>query len=380
MTLRTSARSTRRRPSPRLRMKLALAAASALVSMVLAEAGASLLHRGAYPFLNLFEPDAELGVRLRACASTRVRSRSGRVTDIRTNSLGFRGPEWPAPPEDDPRGRDADPPRVLLLGDSQMFGYGVDEQSALAAQLERRGRVSVLNAAVPTWGPPDYVIALRSLAPKYRPRFVLFVANAANDWFEPVPNRRRTTAQDGWATRFGTPPAPWFPFRDYVMGRSHLALGVRQITSYMGDAQLPPSQSALRLKSDVRTLRQGSPPRYRSTITPNLKAAVDLCAGFGCEVIAAALPLDVQVSAQEWAKYRATPVDLTETEALLDDFVADARDLRVPTVNLLAPIRSAEPGAFLDDDYHLSPKGHGVIADAIAPLLRRDQVTLQGAP
>jgi len=50
-------------------------------------------HHGAYPFLNIFEPDAELGVRLRANAATRVRSRSGRTTDIRTNSLGFRGRE-----------------------------------------------------------------------------------------------------------------------------------------------------------------------------------------------------------------------------------------------------------------------------------------------
>lgn len=359
-------------------------AASVVVSLVAAEAVASVVHRGAYPFLNLFEPDAELGVRLRANASTRVRSRSGRVTDIRTNSLGFRGREWPdgassaahagAP---DPSAGDA--VRVLLLGDSQMFGYGVDEGSAVAAHLERGGRVSVLNASVPTWGPPDYVIALRGLAPRYRPRFVLFVANAANDWFEPVPNRKRTTAQDGWATRAGTAPAPWFPFRDYLVGRSHLALGVRQLTSYVGDASPPPSQSALRLKSDVRTLRRGSPP-HRSTITPNLKAAVDLCAGLGCEVIAVALPLDVQVHAAEWAKYRAAPVDLSETEALLDDFVADARALQVRAVNLLAPLRGAEPGAFLDDDYHLSPKGHRVVADAIAPLLRGEQATLEGTP
>ena len=363
-----------RRPPPRFRTKLALATVSVVVSVVVAEAVASLAHGGAYPFLNVFERDAELGVRLRANASTRVRSRSGRVTNIRTNSLGFRGREW-----DGTHTPARDAVRVLLLGDSQMFGYGVDERSYLAAQLEEGGRITVLNASVPTWGPPDYVIALRSLAPQYRPRFVLFVANAANDWFEPVPNRRRTTAQDGWATRFGTPPAPWFPFREYVMGRSHLALGVRQITSYVGDAQLPPSQSALRLKTDLGTLRRGTPP-HRSTVTPNLKAAVDVCAELGCEVIAVALPLDVQVNAAEWAKYRAAPADLTDTEALLDDFVADARELQVAAVNLLPPLRGAEPGAFLDDDYHLSPKGHRVVADAIAPLLRREQVTLGETP
>lgn len=361
---------------PRLRAKLALTAASIALSLGLAETGASFVHHGAYPFLNIFEPDPALGVRLRPNASTRVRSRTGRTTNIRTNALGFRGREWP---DDDAPEAERDRARVLLLGDSQMFGYGVDEGSALAAQLEARAHVTVLDAAVPTWGPPDYVIALRELAPRYRPRFVLFVANAANDWFEPVPNRRRTTAYDGWATRAGTERPTWFPFRDYVMGRSHLALGARQLTSFVGDAQVPPSQSALRLKADVRMLRAGSPP-HRSTITPNLKAAVDVCAENGCEVLAVALPLDLQVSAGEWQKYRSAPVDLSETEALLDDFVADARALGVRATNLFAPLRDAGPGVFLDDDYHLSPAGHRVVADAIAPLLRREQATSEGTP
>ncbi len=124
-------------------------------------------------------------------------------------------------------------------------------------------------------------------------------------------------------------------------------------------------------------LRRGSPP-HRSTITPNLKAAVDVCADLGCEVIAVALPTDVQVSAAEWTKYRGSaPVDLTDTEALLDDFVADARGLGLRAVNLLAPLRAAEPGAFLDDDYHLSPRGHRVVADALLPILRLEEATLQ---
>ena len=356
-------------PPLRLRTKVVLVLGSCALSLGLAETVASVAHHGAYPFLNIFVPDAELGVRLRPNAETRVRSRSGRITEIRTNALGFRGPAWATP--------DAAPDavRVLLLGDSQMFGYGVDERSGLASQLEAGGHVTVLDAAVPTWGPPDYVVALRQLAPKYRPRFVLFVVNAANDWFEPVPNRRRTTAHDGWATSFGTPEPQWFPFRGYVMGRSHLALGVRQITSYVGDAQPPPTQSAMRLKRDLPMLRQG-----HSTITPNLKAAVETCAELGCEVIAVALPLDVQVSAAEWEKYRSPPIDLTDTEALLTDFVADARELHVQAVNLLAPLRAAEPGAFLDDDYHLSPKGHRAVAAAVAPLLLRSQAALEGKP
>ena len=119
--------------------------------------------------------------------------------EVRTNALGFRGPAWD---EAETAGR-----AVLLLGDSQMFGYGVDEADALAARLSERLQRPVLNAAVPTWGPTEYARAAEDLVPRYRPAHVVFVANLANDWVEAhVPNTRRMTARDGWARRAPGPP------------------------------------------------------------------------------------------------------------------------------------------------------------------------------
>jgi hypothetical protein len=261
---------------------------------------------------------------------------------------------------------------VLLLGDSQMLGYGVDWPSTIAPELERAlGGAVVLDAAVPSWGPAEYVTALAELAPRYRPRTVLFVANAANDWFEAaVPNRKRTTARDGWAARFGdgaTAPRA-FPGRAFLMGRSHLVLAARQLAGYIGGAELPPSSAALTLARDVSRLRRAE-PGHRSPVTPALLAAADACRALGCRVVAVALPLDVQVSPAEWRKYREPAHDLGATEALLDDFVADARDAGLGAVNLLPALRDAEPGAFLPDDYHLSPRGHRAAAQAIAHAL-----------
>jgi hypothetical protein len=346
--------------------------ASLGISLVVAECGASALRRGAYPFLNLFVADARYGVRLKPDASTRLRSRMGRVTVIGTNHLGFRGPEWP-----DPSGRAAysGRPRVLLLGDSQMMGYGVNWEDSLAARLGRTLGADVLLAAVPSWGPHEYVLATRDLVPRYRPRWVLFVGNAANDWFEAsVPNRRRTTARDGFAATFDGRPAPrTFPGRDFLLGRSHLVLAVRELFAggkrALGD-ELPGTPAAVRLAQDLSRLRASARP-HRSRLTRFLLETARTCRGHGCEVVALALPVDVQVNPSEWTKYRrGTPVDLTATEQLLDDFIADARQAGLTGINLLEPLRRAEPGAFLPDDYHLSPAGHEAVAQAVAGALR----------
>jgi hypothetical protein len=345
----------RRRPAA----KLALAVISTFASLLVAEGVVRLRDGNAFPYLNLFRADAGFGVKLLPDASTRVRSRGGRVTEIRTNGLGFRGPEW----------RQGG---VLVLGDSQMMGYGVDWPETLAPQLERVLGMRVQAAAVPSWGPLEYARAVEELAPRFRPHTVLFVGNLANDWLEaPVPNPRRTDARDGWATSPQKTPRRDFVGRDWLLGRSHLVFAVRQLLKLgrhlAGDAGLP-ANTAMRLAEDLPSLRR-APPGFRSRLGPALLRTVRACAQSGCKVVAVALPLDVQVSPIEWRKYRAQPRDLGETEVLLREFLDDARALGLPTVDLLPPLRAAEPGAFLDDDYHLSPSGHAACARAIARVL-----------
>ncbi len=159
-----------------------------------------------------------------------------------------------------------------------------------------------------------------------------------------------------------------FPGRELLFGRSHLVLAIRQLAGYVGGGEPPPASSALQLARDVEHLRAPS-GGHRSRVTPALLDAADACRAIGCRVVAVALPLDVQVDAAEWAKYRAPARDLAATEALLDDFVADARDAGLAAVNLLPSLRAAEPGAFLPDDYHLSPRGHAAVAAAIASAI-----------
>jgi hypothetical protein len=346
--------------SRRWAVRLTLALLSTVASLLLAEGLVRLRDGNAFPYLNLFVPDAQYGVKLAPSSATKVRSRGGRVTEIATNSLGFRGSEW----------REGG---VLLLGDSQMMGYGVDWPETLAPRLERELGVPVLAAAVPSWGPMEYARAVEDLAPRFHPSTVLFVGNLANDWIEaPVPNLRRTSARDGWATSPEKTPRSSFPGREWLLGRSHLVFAARELLSLgrhaAGDSGLP-ANTAMRLIEDLPGLRH-APRGHHSRLGPALERTLRACENSGCEVVAVALPLDVQVSALEWRKYRAQPRELADTEVLQREFLDDARRLGLATVDLLPPLRAAEPGAFLDDDYHLSPAGHAACARAIARVLR----------
>ncbi|MEW5849940.1 MAG: hypothetical protein AB2A00_14185 [Myxococcota bacterium] len=339
-----------------------LALCSTLLSLLVAEQAAGLVRRHAFPYLNIFQADARYGVTLIPGADTRIRSRTGRLTDIHVNSAGFRGPERTPSSA-------VVPGRVMLLGDSQVFGYGVAYEDSLAAQLNVP--LQGMAVAVPTWGPTESVLALEDLLPVYRPEHVVFVANVANDWFETtVPNHRRNTARDGWTTRHTDTPTSTteFPGRAWLFGRSHLFFAMRELVSTVREPAVPPADAALRVLRELPQLSRPEGP-YLSRVSRHVAASAALCARQGCTLSLVVLPMDVQVHPDEWRKYRSKPVDLTPVANLAEDLLIDARNLGVRGLDLLPTLVDASPGAFLPDDYHLSPRGHAAVARAVARLL-----------
>jgi lysophospholipase L1-like esterase len=104
--------------------------------------------------------------------------------DVRVSSLGLRGPEAAARPPPGSR-------RVLVLGDSVAFGWGLDEAesypAALAEALRGRGLAAeVLNAGVPGYSTADEAALHRELAPALAPDLVV-LAVSLND-FTPAPS------------------------------------------------------------------------------------------------------------------------------------------------------------------------------------------------
>lgn len=493
-----------------LRSRLLQITAGLLLGLALVEAAFSWRDGGAFPHLNIYREDTALGVRLRPHATQRFKLGSNPASDVRINALGLRGAELAAPSADE----------ILVVGDSQAFGLGVEEHEAFAARLAQLTKRTVVNAGIPTYGPLEYNALAKELLEQRKPKLVIYTVNMLNDLFEHArPNKDRHRVWDGWAVRTETAPndVASFPGRELLFRDSHAVYALRRYL-HAGDerpaqalvseglaadlfvasstsAQKPAQASALlvedasarsaRLQAsaaaekqretalaqareqlereqarpqEVRASRELNDARYRvrlasdmaaahpgdivhepgaesarpvtataqlireatrerdkalaiiervareehaalqasrashssavsrlrqldalqydkaqpaSVLEPRLREIRDLAAQHGAEVLVVGLPIDVQVSSDEWKKYGAPVLDMAPTLALTDDMLASARALGMRTLDALPALRAASPGAFLDADIHMTPKGHGALANAIAEALRK---------
>ncbi|MGH1340356.1 MAG: alginate O-acetyltransferase AlgX-related protein [Nannocystales bacterium] len=181
---------------------------------------------GAFPHVNFYVADAELGVRLEAGAQMRFHLHDNPTSEITTNSSGYRGPAWPqANPENNEE--------VIVIGDSQVFGLGVNDDETFSAKLAEATGRPVLNAGVPTFGPPEYLALARELIELRKPQTLVYTLNFLNDPFElERPNTDRHAVWDGWAVRKETAPSAQsvvdFPGRQWLYSRSHLFYAARR--------------------------------------------------------------------------------------------------------------------------------------------------------
>jgi hypothetical protein len=171
--------------------RLGLAAASCAITLVVLEAVLHWLpawsrgtHDARFAF-SPYRPDGPLGFSLRPGVRVRHADRDFSVS-VAVNALGMRGPERSA-------SRPAGTARILLLGDSFSFGWGVEQDETFAARLERVltervGPVEVLSAAVPGWSTDQHYIYLRTRGLALEPDLIL-LATGENDLTELSLNR-----------------------------------------------------------------------------------------------------------------------------------------------------------------------------------------------
>lgn len=224
-------------PAPRPRRawlgKSLLALAGLAAGLGVAELVFRLRDDAGFPKLNVYIDDEALGVRLDPGAWQRLVYPDNPTTSVRINRQGYRGADWPAPQSDDD---------ILVVGDSQVFGLGVEENETFATALGQTLKRRVLNGGVPTYGPAEYaqvareVIAARAPHP---PRTVIFTINMVNDLFEAArPNRQRHAVRDGWAVRSdAAPDVIGFPGRSWLARRSHLFYALRSLIHEDTDGQ-----------------------------------------------------------------------------------------------------------------------------------------------
>ena len=131
-------------------------------------------------------------------------------------------------------------------------------------------------------------------------------------------------------------------------------------------------QSRTSLEEKLRALDAAADlgvPRVTSPLAPILDDVARLCRAHHARLVVLVLPIDVQVSPAEWAKYGARPRDMSQTRVLIDDVLADARAAGATAIDATPALAAAEPGAFLDKDIHMSPRGHRAVAELLARTL-----------
>ena len=130
----------------------------------------------------------------------------------------------------------------------------------------------------------------------------------------------------------------------------------------------------------VAELRATAPPKItsHSPLMPIIRDLKAICDKRGARLVVVALPIDVQVSKAEWAKYGVDPVDMEPTKILLQDVVDAARAVGAQGFDATPALGAAEPGAFLDGDIHMTPKGHRALGESLARALRAPQLAVPG--
>ena len=309
----------------------------------------------------LFErgPSAELPYRLRAG----VEVATGGVR-IRVNQLGLRGPDTTAAPA-------PGTVRILVLGDSVVFGQGVDDDATLGAALARRlgerwrTPVEALNAGVQGYDTVAEAAFLAGPGAGLGASGVV-VGMSLND-YDPAPAYDAT----GVLARSTPGGAPG------VLAHSEFLLLLRWLrTWWRGElltqmlerasgepkAATPPPDAAAALDRLVamehqRFYRDPTPALWER-LRGGLTALRDAAAARGVWLVVAIFPESWQLAAET--------ADATPQQRLLDA----CREAGVACIDLI-PAFVAAGGDLFQDAQHPNARGFGVAADAIAEQLAR---------
>ena len=330
-------------------------------------------HSEAAPsFETLFIPDASLGYRLRPHARTRYVTAEF-DTEIAINAQGVR--------DDEPIGpKPANERRIVVLGDSLVLSVQVDARETFCRLLEERlnsggGPIHyrVINAGVQGYGPVEELLFYREVARAFQPDLVIETIFVGNDAEDAYANRGRL---QGPPRASADVLSQSFSARLRRVVRRSLVLQVLRlrvvsVTDRLSNWMSPPEPP---LQS------YASKPAQR--ITDGLRVSAecvrrlaDEAAADGARTMIMLMPARFQVDDADYGRLRDIVAGAGGTlvrDAATSRFADALGPLRLPLFDALPPLRAALPGpdVFFQQTVHLTPRGHRVVADALAQFLR----------
>jgi len=322
-------------------------------------------------FQSLFMSDPRIGHRLRPGARTRYTTVEF-STDLAINDQGVR--------DDAPIGPKApDERRVVILGDSLVMAVQVPFVETFAKRLEKRlqqagpaHRWRVINAGVQGYGPVEDWLFYDHVAAAFDPDVVLTVLFVGNDAVEANDNEAKMDARGA-------------PVRADVSDQA--ATWARRLVRSSMVLQLA------RVRADQLTARVAGPGGERPLVSYLAEPAPEVVHGLdvtrravgyiaakataaGARTMLVLMPARFQTDDADYGRLAAIVHENGETlvrQAATERFRDGLASLSLPTLDLL-PVLEAQPeraGLFFQRNVHLTPRGHEVVAGALADFLVR---------
>jgi len=292
--------------------------------------------------------------------------------------------------------------RVLLLGDSQAFGTGVKLEETFQELLEQKSAViegrglQVISAALPGDGQVGQLDRLRQWGPRVQPEVVIVALYEGNDFQD---NLRMGGRREGLLPARRQPGAakPQPPMQPMPPGPvlSRFLRGVLRAPFWLGSSStvqflLPSIRARLAergwidrhvpMNRQLQLLLEREPPvflqlAYHYTFKLLLKMQAQ-CLELGADLVVLLIPAAVQAEPSRFETLLAQTAP--ERRALLDRIAGHARlvsgleERGLQVVDTLAALEQAarEHRAPFHNEGHLNRRGHVLVRDLLAPVLR----------
>jgi GDSL-like lipase/acylhydrolase family protein len=290
--------------------------------------------------------------------------------------------------------------RVLALGDSFAFGWGVElEQSYLflAEESLRSDRVRIIKAGIPGTGTSDQLRWLRKHGEEYSPRLVVLSLFVGNDFVDVqmggVP--AQFTVRDGLMVKKALSEegrsGPWlYELKERLKVSSLVAQRLAQAVWVLEDLLLRPEQKVNPgLNAEDRWLwefvkvhlREHPPETVRGIelTLESLDETLDWCEQHGADLLLLVIPRSIQIYEWELDKWKqayhldSRDLDLDRPQHLLADW---ASRNSVALLDLLPSFRdhhreNPQERLFFYPNAHMNPNGHRLTASLLTEAIRR---------
>jgi lysophospholipase L1-like esterase len=354
--------------------RAAVFGAVTLVLFVVFEAGLRIAggSEAAPEFQRLFMPDATIGYRLKPGAQVRFKTDEF-DTDIAINQSGVRDDEV-GPKAPDER-------RIVVLGDSLVMAVQVPATQTFCRLLQDRlnrehaaggVRYRVINAGVQGYGPIEEYLFYKQVVRALKPDVVLVAVYVANDAIEALNAPQRigaganlpatTTVQETLRARFRR------------MTKSSMVLQILRLRAFsLGDhfGRDPGVQPALKTYLPTAPEEVGQGLRVVRDCLSGISA---LARADGARTGIVLIPARFQVDDRDFGYLTAQVAKSGVTisrNAGTDRFKESLAGWPDPVFDLLPELRGPDDRSrvFFERTAHLTPRGHEVVADALARFL-----------